>query len=191
MNYFSELFSDDNGVCHQTFLISSARGKALFGDIDDNEKAVIDGYFEFSIGNKLLTPAVKHIIEESETPAAAREKLTKYFLIKNEVSLLAVKSTLAITVNPLVNNTTTKDRTLNASGSNTNKIAGYDSAEMVDSDGNNTTNATAEHVTESTNNTGKSSQYLVNEKLKADKENVYISIVLDAVKDFFTLDLYD
>lgn len=194
MNYFNELFDDTNGVCHQVFSISEDRAKALFGDIDNNEKSVIDGFFNFMIGEKLLAPAVIKVIKNSADVSTARATITKYFLIRYETSLNNLKASLNIKYNPLENDTTTIDsKTINNSkNENVNTIAGYDSDTMVDSDGekgkNHSFNKNKSVMTK--NGTGRSATDLIKEKLNADKNNIYYNCMLDDIKEFFTLDVY-
>lgn len=98
----------------------------------------LDDTFLMENGNKNFTISVENMLKANNdlTPVANMLKI-KYAKYWNVLYNSQVKDT-----DPIYTSITIGDSELNTTGNTTNKVSGYDSSDMIDSDGSNTTGNT-------------------------------------------------
>ena len=206
--YFYELFNDTNGVCNTAFDIDAVRAKDIFGDIenDDDAKQVIDGFLLFNLNDKLVTSKIGKIAGSMQGLDNARQFAVKMWLLEYYPQLKDNKKIIDTEIDNLTNciriiethETNTSNTSDASTGKDNNKVFGFDSVSASDADesrheNNATHNASNTHdltSSENGNATGKSKVELLKENIEFNK-NCYYDIVLNTVREFFTLALYE
>lgn len=196
MKTYSEYFNNA-GVVSLMFENNKTKAVNIFGELTNDDISLIDEYFDFRIGDCFIFSKI-----ENKTP----EKIASMLLLKYGNVWLKIKNNLGVvysvaepnktteTTNATTNNETTSTNTRN----NNNKVFGFDSSSGVDSNAETETssgsgsNDTIVTTTKTVSGTGgREMSELIKNDNQFIKENIYIDLILDDIKSFVCLDIYE